>query len=60
MTLETLLYVNQLNKFTTQELNVIVGFINFEQWDGAEYVVNGVNLNQLKNKIKNDIRSRSD
>jgi len=37
---------------TSQEIRVIVGMIDSEQFDGAEWTFDGVKLNDLKAKLK--------
>jgi hypothetical protein len=40
-----------MKQVTNEEAKVIVKLINSEQWDGAEWVVDGINLNELKRKL---------
>ena len=39
-------------ELTDSEKDVIVGMINTEQSDGAEWTVDGVRLNDLKTKVR--------
>lgn len=39
-------------KLTPKEIKVIIGMINSEQWDGASWTINDVNLNKLRDKLK--------
>ena len=43
-----------------KELKVIISLINMFQFDGASWTVDGIKLNDLSKKLKNEIESQPD
>lgn len=42
-------------KLTKEEIKVIISLIDTQQFDGAEWEIDGISLNKLKNKLRKNI-----
>lgn len=44
-------------RLTIKEIKVLISLINSEQFDGAEWYLNGISLTKLKNKLNAQIKT---